>query len=91
MNISDLIFAAKEALAGLESAGGAMATVTVEATRDDSGWISYDSTALVTYHDGETTVLDICGTPLSVALEKHADDEAELGSLPTVVIPIAHL
>lgn len=56
--------------------------------RDDTGWISYEETALVTHHDGETQILSIRDTPLATALELHADDEAELGSVQTVVIPI---
>ncbi|MFJ9900523.1 hypothetical protein ACIQPR_45070 [Streptomyces sp. NPDC091280] len=77
-----------ETLQHRESTGKAVISVTVEATRDDSGWISYEDTALVTHHDGETQTLNIRDTALSVALERHADDGTELGSVPTVVIPI---
>ncbi|MBC7273015.1 hypothetical protein ACF09G_31600 [Streptomyces albogriseolus] len=88
MDISELTSAATETLADRESTGKAVTSVTVETTRDSSGWISYDDTALVTYHDGETRRLNIRDTALSRALERHADDEAELGSVPRVVIPI---
>lgn len=87
MDISELTSAATEALADRDSTGKAVMAVTVETTRDDDGWISYADTALVTYHDGETRPLNIRGTALSTALEKHADDEAELG-VPQVVIQI---
>ncbi|MFZ3491855.1 hypothetical protein ACODT5_01195 [Streptomyces sp. 5.8] len=88
MEISKLTYAAVEALQHRESTGKAVTSVTVEPTRDDSGWISYGSSALVTYHDGETQPFNIRDTGLSGALEQHADDEAEIGSVATVVIPI---
>ena len=88
MEISELTSAAVEALQHRESTGKAVTSVTVEPTRDDSGWISYADSALVTHHDGETQTLNIRDTALSAALEKHADDEAELGAVPTVVIPV---
>ncbi|WP_405785884.1 hypothetical protein [Streptomyces sp. NBC_01367] len=88
MEISELTSAAAEALQHRESTGKAVTAVTVEPTRDDSGWISYEGTALVTHHDGETQTLNIRDTALSAALEKHADDEAELSSVRTVVIPV---
>lgn len=85
MHISELTSAALEALAYRESTGKAITSVTVEAATNDSGWTSYASTAVVTHHDGETQTLNIHDTALSAALEQHASDEAELGS---VVIPI---
>ncbi|MEV8335673.1 hypothetical protein [Streptomyces niveus] len=88
MNISELASAAAEALADRESTGKAVTSVTVETIRDGSGWISYAGTALVTHHDGETQALSIRDTALAAALEQHANDEAELGSVPTVVIPV---
>ncbi|MEU0030711.1 hypothetical protein [Streptomyces sp. NPDC006335] len=88
MEIGKLTSAAVEALQHRESTGKAVASVTVEPTRGGSGWISYEDTALVTYHDGETQNLNIRDTALSAALEQHAHDEAELGSVPTVVIPV---
>ncbi|MCX4826897.1 hypothetical protein OG883_45505 [Streptomyces sp. NBC_01142] len=88
MEISELTSAASEALQYRESTGKAVTSVTVEPSRDTSGWISYEGTALVTHHDGETQTLNIRDTRLSAALEQHANDEAELGSVPTVVIPI---
>ncbi|MDW4912560.1 hypothetical protein [Streptomyces californicus] len=88
MDISTLTSAAVEALQHRESTGKAVTSVTVEPTRDGSGWTSYEGSALVTHHDGETQTLNIRDTALSVALEKHADDEAELGSVRTVVIPV---
>jgi len=87
MDISKLTSAAVEALQHRESTGKAVTFVTVEPTRDHSGWISYEDTALVTHHDGETQTLNIRNTALSAALEQHANDEAELGML-TVVIPV---
>ncbi|MFF3127020.1 hypothetical protein ACFVRD_33015 [Streptomyces sp. NPDC057908] len=42
-----------EALQHRESTGKAVTAVTVEPTRDDSGWISYEGNALVTHHDGD--------------------------------------
>ncbi|MFD9047765.1 hypothetical protein [Streptomyces zaomyceticus] len=65
----------------------AVTSLTVEPARDDSGWIAYADTALIAYRDGEVQTLNIYGTTLSAALEEHADDEAELGTVPTVVIP----
>ncbi|WP_326812610.1 hypothetical protein OIE62_04840 [Streptomyces scopuliridis] len=44
--------------------------------------------ALVTHHDGETQTLNIRDAALSVVLEQHAHDEAELVSVRTVVIPV---
>jgi hypothetical protein len=87
MDISKLTSAATEVLAGRESTGKAVTLLTVETVRDGSGWIAYDGIALVTFHDGETALIDIRETGLSAALERHADDEAELGLLP-VAIPI---
>ncbi|MFF1678787.1 hypothetical protein ACFVYG_22445 [Streptomyces sp. NPDC058256] len=86
MEIRKLTSAAVEALQHRESTGKAVTCVTVEPTRDDSGWVSYEDTALVTHHDGETQTLNIRDTALSAALEQHADDEAELGSVQTAVI-----
>ncbi|MEU9167814.1 hypothetical protein AB0D34_08465 [Streptomyces sp. NPDC048420] len=86
MEIGKLTSAAVEALQHREFTGKAVTSVTVEPTRGDSGWISYEDTALVTYHDGETQNLNIRDTALSAALEQHAHDEAELGSVPTVVM-----
>ncbi|MET9657872.1 hypothetical protein [Streptomyces sp. NPDC006510] len=88
METSKLTSAAVEALQHRESTGKAVTSVTVEATTDDSGWISYEDTALVTHHDGETQTLNIHGTALSAALEQHANHEAELGSVQIVVIPV---
>lgn len=88
MDLSKLTSAAVEALQHGESTGKAVVSVTVEPTRDGSGWISYEGTALVTYHDDETQTLSIGDTALSAALEQHAGDEAELGSAQTVVISI---
>jgi hypothetical protein len=87
MEISELTSAAVEALQHHESTGKAVTAVTVEPTRGKPDWISYEDTALVTHHDGETQTLDIRDTALSAALEKHAADEAELG-VRTVVIPV---
>lgn len=87
MDISELTSAATAALAEREPTGKAVTAVTVETIRDDGGWISYSDTAVVTYHDGETRPLNIRGTALSTALEKHADDEAELG-VPQLVVQI---
>ncbi|WP_326613554.1 hypothetical protein OG949_35325 [Streptomyces scopuliridis] len=44
--------------------------------------------ALVTHHDGETQTLNIRDAALSVVLEQYVHDEAELGSVRTVVIPV---
>ncbi|MFF2228349.1 hypothetical protein ACFVV7_34090 [Streptomyces globisporus] len=88
MDTSTLTSAAVEALQHRESTGKAVTSVTVEPARDDSGWTSYKGTALITYHDGETQTLNIRDTALTAVLEKHADDEAELGSVQTVVIPV---
>ncbi|MGW3826578.1 hypothetical protein ACWEAF_30860 [Streptomyces sp. NPDC005071] len=90
MDISELTAAATEALADRESTGKAVTSITVEPIRDESGWISYNDIALVTHHDGETRHLNIRDTALSVALDKYADDEAEFGSVQTVVIPWPH-
>ncbi|MGW5928799.1 hypothetical protein ACWF2L_21500 [Streptomyces anulatus] len=86
--MSELASAAAEALADRESTGKAVTSVTVEAITDDSGWMSYAGTALVTHHDGETQTLNILDTALSAALGRHASDEAELGTVRTVVIPV---
>ncbi|MER6519988.1 hypothetical protein ABT246_24430 [Streptomyces sp. NPDC001553] len=88
MNISELASGAAKTLADRESTGKAVTSVTVAAITDDSGWTSYAGTALVTHHDGETQPLNIRDTALSAALEQHANNEAGLGSVPTVVIPI---
>ncbi|MEU0108388.1 hypothetical protein ABZ313_23925 [Streptomyces sp. NPDC006251] len=88
MDISELTSAATAVLADRDPTGKAVTSVTVETTRDDTGWLSYEDTALVTYHDGATRPLTIRGTALAAALEQHADDEAELGSVPRVVIQI---
>jgi len=88
MDISRLAAAAIEALQDREETGKAVASVSAEPTKDASGWTSYEGTALLTHHDGQTQTLNIRDTALSVALEQHANDEAELGSVQTVVIPI---
>jgi len=88
MDISELISTAVEALQDRKTSGGAVASVTVEPTRDASGWVSYEDSALVTHHNGLTQTLDIRDTALAAALEQHADDEAELGSVRAAVIPI---
>ncbi|MDX3020051.1 hypothetical protein [Streptomyces acidiscabies] len=88
MNISELASVAAEVLADRESTGKAVTSVTVEPTRDGSGLISYAGTALVTHHDGQTQTLNIRDTALCAALEQHANDVAELGSVPTMVIPV---
>ncbi|WP_331746791.1 hypothetical protein OG923_34190 (plasmid) [Streptomyces halstedii] len=88
MEIRKLTVAAVEVLQRREPSGKTVTSVTVKPTRDDTGRISYEETALVTHHDGETQILSIRDTPLATALELHADDEAELGSVQTVVIPI---
>ena len=88
MNISKLAAAAIEALQDREETGKAVTSVSIEPTKDASGWTSYAGTAVVTHHDGQTQALNISDTALSVALEQHANDEAELGSVQTVVIPI---
>ncbi|MFE7332561.1 hypothetical protein ACFU8W_48540 [Streptomyces sp. NPDC057565] len=88
MDIIELTAAATEALAAREPTGTAVTSVTVEPSRDESGWISYADAALVTHLGGETRHVNIRDKALSVALDKHADDEAELGSVQTVVIPI---
>ncbi|WP_055531300.1 hypothetical protein [Streptomyces graminilatus] len=87
MDISELVSAAKETLLDRDPTGKAVNSVAVETTRSETGWISYANTALVTYHDGETRELSSRDTPLAAALERHADDEAELG-VPPVVLPI---
>lgn len=88
MEISKLTSAAVEALQHRESTGKAVTSVTVDPTRDDSGCVSYEDTALGTHYNGETQTLNIRDTALSAALEQHANDEAEIGSVPTVVIPV---
>ncbi|MET8421969.1 hypothetical protein ACWD7C_38295 [Streptomyces sp. NPDC005134] len=88
MDISELTSAATQAVAARESTGKAVTSILVEPIKDESGWTSYADIALVTHHDGETRPLNIHDTVLSAALDKHADDEAELGSVQTVVIPI---
>ncbi|MEU5036104.1 hypothetical protein AB0G48_18385 [Streptomyces rubiginosohelvolus] len=86
MEVSKLAAAAHEMLQEREDTGKAVVSVTVEPTRDGSGWTSYAETALVTHHNGETQTLSIRNTALSAALDRHADDEAEIGSVQTVVI-----
>ncbi|MCX4791992.1 hypothetical protein OG369_39785 [Streptomyces sp. NBC_01221] len=88
MDISELTAAAQAVLRERAPADKPVAAIAVNSTRDDSGWISYDNVASVAYCDDQTQRLDISGTELAVALEKHADDEAELGSVPDVTIPI---
>lgn len=88
MDINKLAAAAVETLQYREETGKAVTSLSVEPTTDGSGWTSYEGTALVTHHDGQTQTLNIRDTALSVALEQHANDEAELGSVQTVVIPI---
>lgn len=88
MEVSKLAAAAEETLQDREVTGKVVVSVTVEPTRNGTGWISYGETALVTHHDGETQTLSIRNTALAAALELHADNEAELGSVQTLVIPI---
>ncbi|MFF3730918.1 hypothetical protein ACFYXM_11495 [Streptomyces sp. NPDC002476] len=88
MDISTLTSAAVETLQERESTGRAVTSITAEPVTDESGWTSYGPTVLVTHHDGKTQNLTIRDTALSAALEKHANDEAELGSVLTVVIPV---
>ncbi|MEU9064969.1 hypothetical protein AB0D13_40615 [Streptomyces sp. NPDC048430] len=88
MEITELTAAAVQALQDRESTGKAATSVTVEPTRDDSGWIRYEDTAHVAHHDGTTQTLSIRDTALAAALERHADDEAELGSVLAVTIPV---
>jgi hypothetical protein len=83
-----LTAAARETLMDREDTGKAVTTVSVDTVHDDSGWISYADTATLTHHDGTTQQLNIKDTALSRALELHADDEAELGIIPTVTIPV---
>ncbi|MFI1226003.1 MULTISPECIES: hypothetical protein [unclassified Streptomyces] len=88
MDISTLTSAAVETLQERESTGRVVTSITAELVTDASGWTSYGPTALVTHHDGKTQNLTIRDTALSAALEEHANDEAALGSVPTVVIPV---
>ncbi|MGW0673562.1 hypothetical protein [Streptomyces sp. NPDC002746] len=88
MDISTLTSAAVETLQERESTGRVVTSITAEPVTDESGWISYGPTALITHHDGKTQNLTIRDTALSAALEEHANDEAELGSVPTVVIQV---
>ena len=88
MDICALTTAAKDALQEREDTGSAVDGVTVEPVTDSAGWTSYAGSAALAHRDGTTGHLDIRDTALARALEWHADDEAELGCLQTVFIPI---
>lgn len=88
MDISELTAAAQAVLRERAPADKPVDAIAVNSTRDESGWVSYDNVAFVAYCDGQTQLLDISGTEFAAALERHADDEAELGSVPDVTIPI---
>lgn len=88
MNTSELTAAAQEALADRESTGKAVVSIAVGTSPDASGGSSYAGRAVVTYHDGTTASLNIADTALSAALERHANDQAELGLVASVVIPV---
>ncbi|MFD6967160.1 hypothetical protein [Streptomyces sp. NPDC059949] len=88
MDISELTAAAQEVLLERAAVDKLVTAIAVQSTRDESGWISYDNMAVVAFCDGQTQLLDISETKLAAALEIHADNEAELGSVPHVNIPI---